>query len=185
MSDIFVEHNGSGSHSIILQFCKKSLHTRDAVTICSKIYSIILESLQKCIFGEPPAATCWRLYYTPGGRCNRIITSSIICFDRHITWFPNASWIVIGILIARISFFCARQTTDDKAVEISGIHQHIIVAVGNKTGIVFRCICSFPYQLCYKILSTEHFITAFFQVLLLIVINTDKYYTVISQQILC
>ncbi len=59
------------------------------------------------------------------------------------------------------------------------------MTIRNKTGIVFWRVCSFPYQLRYEILPAKHFIATFFEVFLLIVINTDKYYTVISQQILC
>ena len=123
----------------------------------------------------------WSLYYSPRRGGDRIITGSIICFNRHITRFPDSSWIVIRILIACISFFCAWQTPNDKAVEISGIHQYIIVTVGNETSIIFWCICPFPYQLCNKVLPAKHFIATFFQILLLVIINTDKDNTVITQ----
>lgn len=43
----------------------------------------------------------------------------------------------------------------------------------------------FPCNLCYKITCPKHFVTAFFEVFLLIVINADKDNPILRQQISC
>ena len=70
--------NSHWRNSCFAQFAKKPFHTWNTITIWAKPYSIILESLEKSFFRETPAASSWRLYYTPGGRRNLIN----ICFNR-------------------------------------------------------------------------------------------------------
>ena len=53
------------------------------------------------------------------------------------------------------------------------------MTVRNEACIIFGRERSFPYQLRYEVLPTKYFVTTFFEVFLLIVINADKDNTII------
>ena len=57
------------------------------------------------------------------------------------------------------------------------------MAIGNESRIIFWRICSFPYQFGYKILTSENFLTDFFKILLLVIINGNEDNAIFGQQV--
>ena len=50
---------------------------------------------------------------------------------------------------------------------------------------IFPCLSFLPNKLSYKAFLSKHLIAQLFQISLLIIVNRDKDYTIVSKQIAC
>ena len=87
---------------------------------------------------------------------------------------PIASWIFISVLISCALFIARIQLIDREFIERFCKNQNMIMGVRQRAGIVPLCQCLLPNDVSDEVRSPENFIAHYFEVMRLIVVDSDS-----------